>query len=52
MRREFVWDYCPCLRLGSDEVASLGRRGLRFISRLWFVLKMFSSRVKEHWGYP
>jgi hypothetical protein len=31
---------------------SLGRRGLRFISRLWFVLKMFSSRIKEHWGYP
>jgi hypothetical protein len=51
-RREFIRDYCPGPRLGSGEVASLGRRSPRFIDRLWFDLKMFSSRIKEHWGYP
>jgi hypothetical protein len=52
VRREFVQDYCPCPRLGSDEVASLDRRSPRFIGRLWFVLKTFSSRIKVHWRYP
>jgi hypothetical protein len=52
-----VWDYCsrPKPRLGSDEVASLGRRGPnlnRAYQFLRFVLKIFSSQVKEHWGYP
>jgi hypothetical protein len=36
--------------------ASLGRRDLdsnRALSAVVvFVLKMFSSRTKEHWGYP
>jgi hypothetical protein len=41
--------------LGRGEIASLGNRGLdlnRAYQSLRFVLKMFSSQVKEHWGYP
>ena len=41
--------------LGRGEIVSLGRQGLalnRAYQSLWFVLKMFSSQVKEHWGYP
>jgi hypothetical protein len=45
----------PEAGLGWDEIASLGRRGLdlnRAYQSLRFVLKMFPSQVKEHWGYP
>jgi hypothetical protein len=52
VRRESVRDYCSCPRLGSKEIASLGRRGLdlsRAYQSLRFVLRMFSSHVKEHW---
>jgi hypothetical protein len=41
--------------LGRDEFASLGRRGLdlnRAYQSLRSVLRMFSSQVKKHWGYP
>jgi hypothetical protein len=48
VRRESARDYCsrPRPRLGSDEVASLGKRGPdlnRAYQFLWFFLKMFSS---------
>jgi hypothetical protein len=42
-------------RLGRGEIASLGRRGFDLncaYQSLRFVLKMFSSHVKEYWGYP
>jgi hypothetical protein len=45
----------PEAKLGRGEIVSLGRRGLdlnRAYQSLQFVLKMFSSQVKEHWGYP
>jgi hypothetical protein len=55
VRRDSARDYCSRPRLGSDEIASLSRRGLdlnRAYQSLWFVLKMFSGHVKECWGYP
>jgi hypothetical protein len=45
----------PVAGLGRDEIASLGRQGLdlnRAYQSLRFVLKMFSSHVKEYCGYP
>jgi hypothetical protein len=47
--------FLPEAGLGRGEIASLGRRGLDLnhaYQSLRFVLKMFSSHVKEYWGYP
>jgi hypothetical protein len=46
--REFVWDYSSRPRLGSGEIASLGRRGLdlnRARQSLRFVLRVVTRRV-------
>jgi hypothetical protein len=40
-RRESVRDYCSRPRLGSDEVASLGRRGLDLSRALSAVYGLF-----------
>jgi hypothetical protein len=41
VRRESVRDYCSRLRLGSDEVASLGRHGLDLNRALSAVYGLF-----------